>query len=299
MTNKLRIETDEAILIAGPTASGKSRLALDLAIRAGGEVINADSMQVYAILNVLTARPEVADLAAAPHHLYGHVQPGTAFSTGIWLAEAQAAIADVRARGRLPVVVGGTGLYFRALAGGLSDIPAIPDAIRAHWRDRLEIDGAPALHAHLALRDPDMAARLKPADRQRIVRSLEVMDATGRSIAKFQARQGSPVVDFARAQRLLLLPDRAELHRRINVRFARMVEEGALEEVKALNSKGIPPHSPAMKAIGVAQLSAVLAGKMPIEEAIDKATAATRQYAKRQMTWFRNQLDTDWTMLDC
>jgi tRNA dimethylallyltransferase len=283
-----------AVLIAGPTASGKSALALKLAQQLGGEIVNADSMQVYGVLDRLTARPSADDLALVPHHLYGHVPPATAHSTGIWLNEASEAIAGIRARGAIPVVVGGTGLYFRALTGGLSDMPAIPAEIRDPLRARLEQEGIEALHAELARLDPQMAARLRPADRQRIMRALEVVMASGRSISSFQGRGGPMTVDPAHARCIVIEPDRAVLHGRINDRFAKMVEEGALDEVKELISLNVPPQNPAMKAIGVAQLAAHMNGQIPLDEAIARASAATRQYAKRQMTWFRNQLDATW-----
>ena len=260
----------------------------------GGEIVNADSMQVYGVLDRLTARPETWDLEQVPHHLYGHVSPGTAYSTGIWLDEATQAIADIRARGAIPVVVGGTGLYFRALTGGLSDMPPIPDEIRNQLRARLDDEGVGPLHAELAGLDPQMAARLRPADRQRILRALEVVLATGRSIAGFQGRGGARIVDPETARCIVLDPDRAELHSRINRRFRKMLEEGALDEVRELISMNVPPQHPAMKAIGVSQISGYLAGLHSVEEAVELASAATRQYAKRQMTWFRNQLDEQW-----
>lgn len=251
-------------------------------------------MQVYSVLDRLTARPGAGDLEAVPHHLYGHVSPVSAYSTGIWLDQATEAIAAIRARGALPVVVGGTGLYFRALTGGLSDMPAIPDPIRTELRARLEAEGVAPLHQELARLDPDMAARLRPADRQRILRALEVVRATGKSIAAFQGRGGAQIVDPLRARCLVLEPDRPLLHARINARFARMIEDGAIDEVKRLNSLDVPPQNPAMKAIGVSQISDYLAGRHSLEQAMDLASAATRQYAKRQLTWFRNQLDQRW-----
>lgn len=287
-------EDVSAVLIAGPTASGKSALAIKLAQELGGEIINADSMQVYGVLDRLTARPSAEDLALVPHHLYGHVPPQTAYSTGIWLQEASDVIADIRARGAVPVVVGGTGLYFRALTGGLSDMPAIPAEIRDPLRARLEDEGIEPLHAELARLDPQMAERLRPADRQRIIRALEVVMTTGKSIASYQGRGGPMIVDPAHARCIVLEPERPVLHARINARFAKMVEEGALDEVKELISLNVPPQHPAMKAIGVAPLAEHLKGQVSLDEAIERSSAATRQYAKRQMTWFRNQLDATW-----
>jgi tRNA dimethylallyltransferase len=286
-----------AVLIAGPTASGKSALALEIACEIGGEIVNADSMQVYGVLDRLTARPTREDMERVPHHLYGHVSPRTAYSTGLWLNEAAEAIAAVHARGAVPVVVGGTGLYFRALTGGLSDMPPIPAEIREPLRNRLELEGIEALHRDLARLDPAMSERLRPADRQRIVRALEVVMATGQSIASFQALRGPQIIDPARARCVVIDPDRALLHARINARFEKMVEEGAVAEVKALMSLDIPAQHPAMKAIGVGPISDYIRGDLVLDEAIERSRAATRQYAKRQLTWFRNQLGEEWQRL--
>ncbi len=288
----------DAILITGPTASGKSALALDFAKRFGGHVVNADSMQVYDVLRVLTARPSKAEMEGVPHHLYGHVPPGDAYSTGDWLRETGALLARLKDRAALPVIVGGTGLYFKALTGGLSDMPAVPEEIRARLRNRLSTEGAESLHRELALRDPAVAGRLNPQDGQRIARALELLEATGRSIADFQGKAGPMLVDPARARKFVVLPDRAVLHERINRRFSRMFEEGAVEEVEALLALGLSPDMPAMKAIGVSQIAAMLRGETTRPEVVETASAATRQYAKRQMTWFRNQMDESWTRID-
>ncbi|MFB2550806.1 tRNA (adenosine(37)-N6)-dimethylallyltransferase MiaA [Ensifer soli] len=290
-------ETD-AVLITGPTASGKSGLALAIARARGGVVINADSMQVYDTLRVLTARPDEAAMAGVPHRLYGHVPAGGAFSTGSWLRAAADLVAALRREGRLPVFVGGTGLYFRALTGGLAPMPDIPDPVRTALRDRLTREGALALHAELHARDPETAAQIGAADAQRILRALEVLEVSGEPLARLQRRSGPMVIDPARAQCLLVLPPRPVLYERIDRRFATMLEEGAIEEVRALLSLGLSPAMPVMKAIGVSQISALIAGAITREAAIEQGATATRHYAKRQMTWFRNQLDDRWRVLD-
>ena len=287
----------DAILITGPTASGKSALAVELARSHGGVVINADSMQVYDTLRVLTARPDEADMEGIPHHLYGHVPAGQAYSTGVWLREAGTLVERLRGEGRMPVFVGGTGLYFKALTGGLSDMPEIPPGIRNRLRGRLLAEGAEALHGELAERDAAVAETLNPQDGQRIVRALEVIEATGRSIAAFQGKTGPMVIDPDRARKIVVLPERAILHERINSRFEKMLAMGAEDEVKALLALDLPPEMPVMKAIGVAQIAAMLKGEMTRAEVIEAGSAATRQYAKRQMTWFRNQMDESWERL--
>lgn len=286
-----------AILIAGPTASGKSALALELAEREGGVIVNADSMQVYSELDVLTARPSKADVERAPHALYGHVHPGTAYSTGAWLREVEQLVETGRFAKQSLIFVGGTGLYFRALLDGLSEMPDIPAEIRNRWRGRLTEEGAERLHALLTRQDPIAAAQLRPSDGQRIVRALEVLEASGRSILEWQLAQGRPLVDHASAKLYVIEPDRAELVRRIETRFDRMLQQGALEEVRALAALELDPMLPAMKAIGVRELTAAEAGEISIDEAISRSKAATRQYAKRQATWFRHQLGPRWERL--
>ncbi|WP_332302636.1 tRNA (adenosine(37)-N6)-dimethylallyltransferase MiaA [Rhizobium sp. GR12] len=290
-------ENFDAILITGPTASGKSALALRLALERNGVVINADSMQVYDTLRVLTARPSEDEMEGVPHLLYGHVPASNLYSTGEWLREISALLDDLRNEGCFPVIVGGTGLYFKALTGGLSDMPAIPDDIREGLRARLIEEGAVVLHAELSLRDPAMAEGLQPGDGQRIVRALEVIEATGKSIRDFQKSSGPVIVDPDRAQKFVVLPERPVLHDRINRRFETMMESGAVEEVKALLALNLAPDATAMKAIGVAQIADMLTGRMSEAEVIEKSAAATRQYAKRQMTWFRNQMGPDWTRI--
>ncbi|MEP9371763.1 tRNA (adenosine(37)-N6)-dimethylallyltransferase MiaA [Mesorhizobium sp. KR1-2] len=288
----------DAILIAGPTASGKSALALDLAVRKGGVIVNTDSMQVYSVLDVLTARPSAEDQARAPHYLYGHVSPAIAYSTGAWLRDVMKLIADGALEGKVPIFVGGTGLYFRALVEGISRMPDIPPSIRDCWRGRLIEEGPEAMHRILAERDPQMAARLKLGDGQRIVRALEVLEASGRSILDWQGERGRSLIDPANAQFFVIDPQRSELVRRIDARFDRMLEAGALDEVRALTRMELDPALPAMKAIGVRELQAADAGQMAFSEAILRAKIATRQYAKRQSTWFRNQLGPEWKRIE-
>ncbi|MEJ6847306.1 tRNA (adenosine(37)-N6)-dimethylallyltransferase MiaA [Sinorhizobium fredii] len=284
----------DAILITGPTASGKSALAVALAERHGGVVVNADSMQVYDTLKVLTARPDEADMGGIEHFLYGHVTAGRLYSTGVWLRDAEALVVKLRGEGRLPVFVGGTGLYFKALTGGLSEMPAIPAKIREALRERLKAEGAAALYTELERRDPQTAEQLQPGDGQRIVRALEVVETTGKPIRLYQQMRGPMVVDPTRARKIVVLPERSLLHSRIDRRFETMLASGAVEEVQALLALKLSPDMPVMKAIGVQQIAAMLSGEMNAAEVIATGAAATRQYAKRQMTWFRNQLDDGW-----
>ncbi|WP_296740739.1 tRNA (adenosine(37)-N6)-dimethylallyltransferase MiaA [Mesorhizobium sp.] len=283
-----------AILIAGPTASGKSALALDLAEREGGVIVNTDSMQGYSVLDVLTARPSAAELARARHYLYGHVHPSTAYSTGAWLRDVTKLIDDGALSGRPAIFVGGTGLYFRALAEGISDMPDIPQPVRERWRYELKEQGAERLHRILMHEDSAVALQLRPTDGQRIARALEVLDASGRSILEWQAARGRPLIDRDSARFLVIEPDRTELVGRIEARFDRMLDKGALDEVKQLMALALDPDLPAMKAIGVRELQAAMAGQMQFPEAIERAKIATRQYAKRQATWFRHQLGPEW-----
>ncbi|TIM07310.1 tRNA (adenosine(37)-N6)-dimethylallyltransferase MiaA [Mesorhizobium sp.] len=286
-----------AILIAGPTASGKSAVALALAERNGGVIVNTDSMQVYSVLDVLTARPTAAELARVPHFLYGHVHPSNAYSTGAWLRDVMKLIDGGTFVERPVIFVGGTGLYFRALAEGISEMPDIPQSIRDRWRYELQVQGAAKLHRILLRRDSAAGMMLKPTDGQRIVRALEVLDASGRSILEWQAARGRPLIDTASTRFLVIEPDRAELVERIEARFDRMLEKGALDEVKQITDLGLDPDLPAMKAIGVRELQAAMAGELSFPEAIERAKIATRQYAKRQTTWFRHQLGPEWLRL--
>lgn len=284
------MEHPATILIAGPTASGKSGLALGLAERLGGVVINADSMQVYSELRILTARPTPDDERRAPHALYGFVPARDAYSTGRYVRDAEVALASARAAGLRPIFVGGTGLYFKALLEGLSPVPPVDEGVRARWRAEAERVGAEALHAVLTERDAEMAARLKSADTQRIVRALEVLESSGRSLAYWQSQPGVPVFEEGSAVCLLMLPDRATLHARADARFARMAEAGALDEARAVADLQLDDDLPAMRAIGVAPMIAAARGDLALDEAIALGQAETRQYIKRQETWLRRNM---------
>jgi tRNA dimethylallyltransferase len=283
----------DAVLIAGPTASGKSRLALELAERLCGTVIDADSMQVYRELRVLTARPSAADMARVPHLLYGHVSAWEHYSVGRYRADAVAALAEVRAANRIPIFAGGTGLYFAALTEGLADIPAVPAAIRALARARLDAVGKEEFHAELAARDPDL--NLRATDTQRMLRAYEVLEATGRSLASFQRDNAPPLLGGLRLAKIVLDIPRPLLRERIETRFKAMLEQGALEEADLLT--GLDPALPAAKILGLRQLLAFRAGAMSEAEALSVAVTATRQFAKRQMTWFRHRM-ADWRWVD-
>jgi tRNA dimethylallyltransferase len=283
-------ENDRAVLIAGPTASGKSALALALAETHGGVIINTDSMQVYRDLRVLTARPTLEEESRAPHRLYGHVDAAVNFSAGAWVADAATALAEAHAQNRLPIFAGGSGLYFTALTRGLSAVPPIPPEVREDVRARLARDGVEALHAQLMLRDPASAERLKPRDRTRIARALEVVEATGRSLTDWHRDGLPPLLPPGSFTAVFLEPDRDELYARIDARFDTMLRAGALDEVAALASRKLDPLLPAMKAHGVPALVRHLAGEVTLEQAAVIGRADTRHYAKRQFTWFRHQL---------
>jgi tRNA dimethylallyltransferase len=280
-----------AILIAGPTASGKSALGLKLARERNGIIINADSMQVYANLSLLTARPSPTDIMQAPHTMYGFVAATDAYSVGRWLVDARQAINEARRRGKTPIIVGGTGLYFLALLAGLSPVPEIPDDIRRRWREAAAQLGVGALHQQLAAHDPETAARLAPADTQRITRALEVLDATGRSLTDWQRQPGVPVLDAASTERLVVSPPREVLHARANLRFDLMMAGGALDEVATLAALELSSELPIMRALGVRPLLDLLAGKLDREAAVEQAKAETRQYQKRQLTWIKRQMN--------
>ena len=336
------------ILIGGPTASGKSALAMRLAHENNGVIINADAMQVYRDLPILTAQPSDQDRAAIPHRLYEITDPATASSAGIWLTQARAAIADTVAEGRTPILVGGTGMYFHALLGGLADIPPIPDATRTAAQKLYDDLGEDKFRASLAQRDADAAQRIARNDRQRLVRAYEVVEHTGRTLGQWQegardegtenkhgelrkkhnentARISSPsrglgpirktsggrfsgteaegwlgwgamtneMVSSITYQRHLLLPPRDQLYAVCDGRFLDMMKRGALDEVRALLARNLQPDLPAMKILGVPELAAHLRGELSLNDAIAKAQQHTRNYAKRQMTWFRNRWPTD------
>jgi tRNA dimethylallyltransferase len=282
------------ILIAGPTASGKSALALRLAETVGGTIINADSMQVYRDLRLITARPTPAEEARATHLLYGHVDAAENYSVGRWCVDAAAAIAETTRSGRTAILVGGTGLYFKALTQGLAAVPPIPAAIRSAVRGRLK-EGIEPLYAELLRHDPAAADRLMPGDRSRITRALEVVLATGRPLADWHRDGMPPSVDAAGAVKIFLAVERAELYRRIDARFDAMLAAGALDEVKQLAARNLDPSLPAMKAHGVPWLIRHLNGDIALAEAAEGGKRDTRRYTKRQATWFRHQLpDWEW-----
>ena len=280
----------KAVLIAGPTASGKSALALELAQTHDAVIVNADSMQVYRDLRIITARPTPEEEARVPHRLYGHVDAAVNFSAGAWVTDAAAILAEARAQHRLPIFVGGSGLYFKALTRGLSAVPPIAPEVRDGVRARLERDGVEALHAELMQRDPASAERLKPRDRTRIARALEVVEATGRSLTDWHREGLPPLLPPGEFRALFLAPERDELYARIDARFDVMLGAGALEEVAALAARNLDPLLPAMKAHGVPALVRHLKGEITREEAAVVGRADTRHYAKRQFTWFRHQL---------
>ena len=279
-----------AILIAGPTASGKSAVGLGLARATGGVVVNADSMQVYADLRILTARPSPADEAAAEHRLYGHVDGAVNYSVGRWLDDFSALMAELDRAGRLAIVVGGTGMYFKAVTQGLSDIPRTPDDVRARVRAQAEGVAPAELHARLAARDPQTAARLKPTDPQRILRALEVLEATGKPLVAFQGARAAPLLAAGSWRGFFLAPEREVVRAAIDRRFLTMIEAGALDEVARLAAQNLDPALPIMRAHGAPALMAFLRGEMSMDEAIARGQADTRAYAKRQFTFARHQL---------
>jgi tRNA dimethylallyltransferase len=279
-------------LIAGPTASGKSALALRLAREIGGEIVNADALQLYRDLRILSARPSAEEEASAPHHLFGTADAANGWSVGRWLAAAKTALAAIAARGRPAIVVGGTGLYFRALTAGLADIPPVPRAARDAAELAYDTGGESAARATLAALDPVAEARISPGDRQRLTRALAVAQATGRPLSAWQA-ETRPAIAPDAWRAVVLEPSREPLYTRIDARLTAMAAAGAVEEAAALMQRGLDPRLPAMKAVGLRELAASATGETTLEDAIAAAQQATRRYAKRQLTWFRHQTP-DW-----
>ena len=286
--SRARERGQRTLLIAGPTGSGKSAAALVVAQRFGATIVNADSMQVYADLRILTARPTSEEERAAPHRLFGAIDGAVNYSAGRWARAAGEILADI---GERPVIfVGGTGLYLRALIEGLSDVPPVPEAVRARVRGEAEGRASVDLHAELEARDPATAARLNATDRQRILRALEVLAATGRPIASFLGTRAAPALAPGEWAGLYLAPDREELYRRIDARFDAMLAKGALAEVELLMKRGLDPALPVMRAHGVPHLIAYLEGRLTLAEAAQRSKLDTRHYAKRQFTWARRQM---------
>jgi tRNA dimethylallyltransferase len=286
-----------AVLIAGPTASGKSALALAKARESGAVIINADAMQVYDVLRVLTARPSSGEMEGVPHQLYGIVPPARRFSTGDWLRAVGELFGSPEISARPLIFVGGTGLYFDALIHGFAEVPAVPAEVKRGIEDEVRGLDRAGRERLLAERDPQMVGRLQSHDPQRVVRALAVLTATGRSLASFQHAGQAGLLDGFALERVVLNPDRDVLRGRIARRFELMFESGAVEEVEVLLALDLDPSLPAMKAIGVREISAWLNGEISKERAIERAVIATRQYAKRQRTWFRNRM-SDWTWID-
>lgn len=289
-----RAPEKRAVLIAGPTASGKSALALAKARELGGIVVNADAMQVYSVLRVLTARPAPEEMEDVPHLLYGTVSPAVRFSTGDWLRAVQALLPQYA--GTPLIFAGGTGLYFDALAKGIAEVPKVPPEVVREVEAELAGLDREARGRLIAERDPETARRLRSPDPQRVARALAVLKATGRPLASFQQEPQRGVLEDFALERIVLNPDREVLRNRIAKRFETMFESGAVEEVEALLAMNLDPTLPAMKAIGVREISDWLGGRISREEAIRQAVIATHQYAKRQRTWFRNRM-ADWTWI--
>ena len=281
-----------SILIHGPTASGKTQISLDLAKRLDGEIVNADSMQVYKGLRVLTARPTDEEMSLAPHHLFGYRDPSEAGSAGAWLNDARSVIRDIQRRGKVPIIIGGTGLHHLALIQGLSEIPPIPEDCRSDVRALVQKDGVAAAHDRLKTIDPKTADRVEPNDRQRIMRALEVWSATGKPLSTYHETRTPPVLDTGEWLGVALTPPRHRLYARIDRRFASMLIEGAMDEVRAIADRNLDPSLPAMKAHGMPWLLAYLRGEMSSELAAEYAKRDTRRYAKRQFTWISHQFPT-------
>lgn len=281
------------LLIAGPTASGKSAYALAEAAK-GGVIINADASQVYDVWRVLTARPSAEEEAQAPHRLYGHIAPSVRYSVGAWLRDVAPVLAEAQASGLRPIIVGGTGLYFKALTEGLAEIPEPSETIRAVVDARLKAEGLAALVADLTVRDPATAEAADLQNPMRVTRALEVLEATGKGLAAWQAETPAPLVPDA--DKVLITMDRDDLYKRCDQRFGIMIERGALDEARAIAAQNLDPALPAMRAVGAPELLAHLRGEISLDAAAVAAKQATRNYAKRQMTWMRNQMK-DWRVV--
>ncbi|MBL1405856.1 MAG: tRNA (adenosine(37)-N6)-dimethylallyltransferase MiaA [Rhizobiales bacterium] len=290
----------DAILIAGPTASGKTGLAIELAKRHNGAIINTDSMQVYDILSVLTARPQPEEMQGIPHLLFGHVHPSELYSTAKWIKDVQNALAKIRDMGKVPIFAGGTGLYFKALLEGLSPIPDIDIEVRNKWRSIAETAKEGVLHEKLKSLDAAGSKKIKVGDTQRLVRAIEVIDGTGKPLNYWQAQQNkTPLLSGNNCQKIVLLPSRELLRERAELRFQQMVEQGALEEVRVLMALNLSNDLPAMRAIGVKFIGQYLEKQISLDKASELSINATRQYSKRQGTWFRNQFDDNWNAISC
>jgi tRNA dimethylallyltransferase len=289
--------TPAPILVAGPTASGKSALALALAEATGGAVVNADSQQVYDGWRILSARPAPEEEARAPHFLYGHVPMEAEYSAGAWLRDAARVLAALAAERRRAIVVGGTGLYFAALTEGLAPIPPVPPETRAEAGALLAREGVERLAARLARRDPETAARLDPANPMRVLRAWEVLEATGEGLAAWRRRTEPPVVPPGASVRRALAPPRDWLRARCDARLDAMLRAGVLEEVRAVMARGLTPSAPGLRALGAPEFMAHLRGETGLDEALAAAKAATRRYAKRQLTWVRNRM-ADWPRIE-
>ncbi|WP_074381262.1 tRNA (adenosine(37)-N6)-dimethylallyltransferase MiaA [Bartonella doshiae] len=282
-------------LIAGPTASGKSTLALQMAQEKNAIIINTDSMQIYNVLHILTARPTDADIAVVPHYLYGYVNPSLHYSVGQWLCDVKRLLNSFSTKSL--IFVGGTGLYFRALLEGIAEIPHIPDVVRQKWRFRLDKEGAESLYLQLLQIDAVLAEKISSQDSQRIVRALEVYDATGKMLSWWQKKKTFPLISPDCVEKILLMPPRQQLYERIHKRLDSMLEKGALEEVVAMKKLMLSPLLPAMKAIGMPEFVAYLDGAISFDTALETVKIQTRRYAKRQMTWFRHQFDEKWMLV--